>query len=665
VLQLSSLVSQTFFFNSTGFKKMQSHSEPSALMPLSRRQALTRCFAAVIAGLFCYAHSAWAVNPQMPNILWISSEDHGQEMGCYGDTYADTPNVDALASQGLLYRHVWSTAPVCAPARTTIISGIYPTSLGAEHMRSFASLPPGVKMFPELMRQAGYYCTNNSKEDYNLPTSRNVWDQSSRMAHYKNREPDQPFFAVFNSTVSHESSIRGFKGEPKHDPAAAPVPAYHPDTPVVRRDWAIYYDTVTAADAIAGQHLRELEDAGLAESTIVFYWGDHGSGMPRGKRWPSDSGLRVPLVVFIPEAFAHLRPTDYVPGGRTDRLVGFVDFAPTMLSLIGIEPPEWMQGHAFLGKFVADSPSYLYGFRGRMDERADLVRSVTDGRFVYIKNYMPHLSQGQHVAYQMETATTRQWRDLYERGDLNEAQSRFWTVPKDPEEFYDLQDDPNEVVNLAGSAEHRDVLQQFRDAHRDHVFEIRDVGFIPEGDRYQLTRRITPYEFGHDDDLYPLKKIFDAAQLASAIDDQSDQTIAALAQLTDHEDRTLRYWGAMGLLMRGAGAVHASADDLAKLLEDDASAVRLAAARALAQYGEPAVTEDAVELLLAHANWSKHDVFTVMDAITALETLDQPLRSRAGEIAKLPTQGNAPHGRYSSYVPRLLERLNALSSLPE
>jgi hypothetical protein len=433
----------------------------------------------------------------------------------------------------------------------------------------------------------------------------------------------------------------------------------------VRRDWAIYYDTVTAADAAAGKHLRELEQAGLAESTIVFYWGDHGSGMPRSKRWPSDSGLRVPLVVYIPEAFAHLRPADYSAGGETDRLVSFVDFAPTVLSLIGVQPPAWMQGHAFLGEFVARQPSYLYGFRGRMDERDDLVRSVTDGRYVYIKNYMPHLSQGQHVTYQMETPTTKQWRELYDRGELNEAQSQFWKVPKDPEELYDLQQDPDEVVNLAGSMEHREILHRLRQAHREHVFEIRDAGFIPEGERFALTRERTAYELARDEEHYPLGEVFQAAQLASSIDDGSQEAITTLLELTSHANATLRYWGTLGLLMRGPECVQANSEVLQKLLGDDSEAVRLAAARSLAQYGEPRASQRATELLLQHADWSEHDVFTAMAAIVALETLGDRLRAHADVVASLPTEGKSPHSRYSSYVPRLVERLQTVVAQAE
>ena len=251
-----------------------------------------------------------AAESSRPNILWITSEDHGPEMGCYGDKLATTPNVDALAAKGLLYTRAWSTAPVCAPARTALISGMYPSANGSEHMRSLVPMPRGTKMFPQLLREAGYYCSNRSKEDYNLEKPGKVWDESSNKGHWRNRREGQPFFAVFNSTKSHESQMRIRPHTPIHEPAKVRVPAYHPDTPEVRRDWAQYYDKVTEADADAGRVLAQLEADGLAGNTIVFYFGDHGSGMPRSKRWPYNSGLHVPLVVYIPEQFKHLRPPE-------------------------------------------------------------------------------------------------------------------------------------------------------------------------------------------------------------------------------------------------------------------------------------------------------------------------------------------------------------------
>ncbi|NUQ65736.1 MAG: sulfatase [Pirellulales bacterium] len=393
---------------------------------MTDRRLILGSTTAYLALLSVFAFAA--DGPAKPNILWLTCEDIGPHLGCYGDKYADTPNLDRLAAKGTIYLHAWSNAPVCAPARTAIISGMYPTSTGSQHMRSMAPMPEGTRMYPQFLCEAGYYCTNNSKEDYNLEKPGKVWDDSSGKAHWNNRREGQPFFAIFNFTVTHESQIRKRPHELVHDPAKAPVPAYHPDTPEVRRDWAQYYDNITTMDKQAGQRLRELEEAGLADETIVFFYGDHGSGMPRSKRFPYHSGLHVPLLVCIPAKYQALAPGDYRAGGTTDRLVGFVDFAPTVLSLAGIEPPSYIEGRAFLGRYDAGAQPYLFGFRGRMDERYDTIRSVTDGRYVYLHNYMPHLPYGQHVRYMFDTPTTRVWKELHDQGKLTAQQDHFWRM---------------------------------------------------------------------------------------------------------------------------------------------------------------------------------------------------------------------------------------------
>ena len=239
-------------------------------------------------------------------------------LGCYGDDYAATPNLDALAARGMRYTNANSNAPVCAPARTTIITGLYPPSTGAEHMRSLVKLPARFRMFPQFLRDAGYYCTNNNKEDYNVEKPGGVWDESSKKAHWKNRRKGQPFFAVFNHTITHESQIRNEIDEADqiHDPAKVRVPAYHPDTPEVRRDWAQYYDRITMMDKQAGAELQELERAGLADDTIIFFFSDHGSGMPRSKRSACNSGLNVPFIVYFPPKWRHLAPKDYRAGAH-------------------------------------------------------------------------------------------------------------------------------------------------------------------------------------------------------------------------------------------------------------------------------------------------------------------------------------------------------------
>lgn len=591
---------------------------------------------------------------EQPNILWLTSEDHGPHMGCYGDKYATTPNVDALATKGMLFKHAWSNGPVCAAARTTIIAGMYPASTGGEHMRSMVELPKGKKMYPQFLREAGYYCTNNSKEDYNLKKPEGVWDESSGNAHWKKRKDGQPFFAIFNETCSHESQLRKRPHEAIHDPAKVRVPAYHPDTPEVRQDWAQYYDQVTLADESAGKRLKELAEAGLTQDTIVFYYADHGSGMPRNKRWPCNSGLQVPMVVYFPPKWQHLAPKEYSAGGKSDRLVSFVDLAPTLLSIVGMQPPEWMQGHAFAGKFQTEPQPFVYGFRGRMDERYDTVRSVTDGRFVYVRNYMPHLSQAQHVSYQFETPTTRVWKKLFDDGKTTPEQSIFWKEPKDAEELYDLQSDPDEVHNLAANSEYATTLEKMRRAQEELALKIRDVGLLPEGEMHQRAEGTTPYEMGHDDKLYPVARILKAAGDASSMKAES---IAALKAGFADADNAVRYWSAMGLLMRGTDAVTAAHDELVKATKDSSTYVQVVAHWTLAKYGSDAERTTSLPALVQLANWSQHNVFTAMSALNAIGDLGDKAKPVAEQLKSLPMQGATPDARFNSYVSRLLSDL--------
>jgi uncharacterized sulfatase len=617
-------------------------------------------YAWAVSALLLFVAQGAAEAPPRPNILWISSEDHGPHMGCYGDNYATTPNVDRLAARGMIYTHCWSCAPVCAPARTTIISGMYPPSTGAEHMRSLLPFPQGAKMFPQLLREAGYYCTNNAKEDYNLAKPGRVWDDSSNKAHWRNRQPGQPFFAVFNSLKSHESQIRLRPHREVHDPARVRVPAYHPDTPEVRKDWAQYYDQVSEVDADAGVRLKELADAGLADDTIVFYWADHGPGMPRSKRWPCDSGLHVPLVVYIPAAFKHLAPPEYKPGGKSDRLVSFVDFAPTMLSLAGIKPPAWLQGHAFLGRHIAEPQPFIYGFRGRMDERYDLVRTVTDGRFVYIRNYMPHKIYGQHVDYMFQTPTTRVWKQLHDKGKLNPAQDTFWHT-KPAEELYDLRNDRDEVKNLAGKPEHEETRKKLRRAQQDLAAQIRDVGFLPEGELHSRAAKSTPYDMGHDDTKYPMERVLQMAEAASLM---RPEALPALRKAFQDDDSAVRYWAALGVLMRGEKAVQAAADNLRAALKDGSPYVRIVAAEALARYGDADDSKRCLALLVEHANADRNTVFVVMAALNALDALGSKAVPVADAIKKLPKKAQVPNPRYAPYVPRLTEDLAARFQTP-
>jgi arylsulfatase A-like enzyme len=590
-----------------------------------------------------------------PNVLWITSEDNGPHLGCYGDPNAVTPNLDGLAVKGMRFTRAWSNAPVCAPARTTVISGIYPPASGAEHMRSQTSLPATMKLFPAYLREAGYYCTNNSKEDYNLVKGDDVWDESSGKAHWKKRGEGQPFFAVFNSTISHESQIRNTIPDENriYDPAKMRVPAYHPDTPEVRKDWAQYYDRITMMDAQLGERLRELDEAGLADDTIVFYWGDHGSGMPRNKRWPYDSGLHVPLIVHFPGKWKSLAPDGYITGGTSDRLVAFVDLAPTMLSLAGIEPKPWMQGIAFAGEFEKPGREFNFGFRGRMDERIDLVRSVTDGRYVYLRQYLPHRIYGQHIDYMFQTPTTRVWRGLFDEGETNEAQSHFWRE-KPAEELYDLQSDRDEVVNLAEAPEHKETLLKLRSAHEAWEAEIRDIGFLPEAEIHARAEGSTPYEVARNSAKYDFDGVFTAARVASS---RRAEDLPVIVKLLGSTDSGVRYWGATGLLIHGRAGYEAGAAELMKALADECGSVAIVAAESLGRFGDEADREKALDLLMEKADQEKRNVFEAILAVNALDSLDGAAAPRMEAIRKLPRKPGKPTPRVDGYVGSLLKHL--------
>jgi arylsulfatase A-like enzyme len=590
-----------------------------------------------------------AIAADRPNFLWLTSEDHGPEMGCYGDTLARTPNVDALAAKGMLFKRAWSVHPVCAPARTAIISGLYSNSSGGLHMRSMVPMPAGAKMYPQYLHEAGYYCANNNKEDYNLRKPAGTWDDTTNGAHWRNRREGQPFFAIFNSTKSHESQLRTRPHRQIADPATVRVPAYHPDTPEVRQDWAQYYDKVSEADADAGQRLKEIEAAGLTADTIVFYYGDHGSGMPRSKRWPSNSGLHVPMVVFFPEKWRHLAPKEYQPGGKSDRMVSFVDLAPTVLSIAGIRPPASMQGHAFAGPHQTPPPSFLHGARGRMDECQDNVRSVTDGRYVYLRNYFPHVSQGQRVEFQFQTPTTRVWREWFDQGKTNAAQSLFWQTPKAPEELYDLQTDRDEVKNLAGSPAHRAILEQLRAAQRAHLTKIRDVAFLPEGEIHARSQGSSPYDMARDDAKYPFQRIFDAADLASNLDPAA---LPRLTTLITDSDSAVRYWAALGFLMRGAKGVTSGLGPLRAALQDASPYVRIVAAQALAQHGPESDWPATLAVLGELAPPERNGVFVAMSALSAIQALGPKAASLRELVRTMKPEGPSPDARLNSYIPR-------------
>jgi uncharacterized sulfatase len=608
----------------------------------------------ILLGILLASAAAPAEAPatERPNILWITCEDISPNLGCYGDTYARTPVLDQLASQGVRYSDAYAITGVCAPNRSCLITGMYPSTIGSHDMRSTTRLPEAIKCFPEYLREAGYYCTNNVKTDYNFPVPEGAWDESSRTAHWRNRPAGRPFFSVFNFTVCHESQIRQpdksffqntsrLTPEQRHDPAKVAVPPFHPDTPETRRDWARYHDLITAMDYQVGDILRQLDEDGLADETIVFFFSDHGAGMPGCKKWVWESGLYVPLIVRFPERFRRWAPGR--PGSLCDRLVSFVDFAPTVLSLAGVGIPPHMQGEAFLGSQAAQPRQYVYAIRDRMAERYDTVRVVRDHRYQYLRNYMPHRSWSQFISYTEEMPTMQVWRRLAEAGRLNEVQARYFSRTKPVEELYDTTADPYQVHNLAGDPAHREVLERMQRESVAWMKRTGDLGLLPEYEMHRRAEGRTPYDVAHDRSANPLDRLLEAADLANRMD---SRCLGDLVGLLRDDDPAIRYWGAVGLVALRDQAAPAK-EMLHKAAEDRAPNVRIAAAEALCQLGD---IDRALPVLIEGL---RHETpFIRLRAMNVLDGLGEAARPAlpAMREAALPKAGHV-----GDYLSRMVE----------
>jgi arylsulfatase A-like enzyme len=623
-----------------------------------------RILALALAGFCCFSSQltiAAQTTSDQPNILWITSEDHSPDIGCYGDSVARTPHLDAFASQSMLYKAAWSNAPVCAPARTTIITGVYPTSMGAQHMRSLVKIPRLIKALPVYMKEAGYYCTNNVKTDYNVDLPKGIWDESSKNAHWKNRPADKPFFAVFNFTGTHESQIRNPKYKPVTDPATIKLPAFHPDTPEVRRDWAEYYDRLNDLDGFFHKKLTELKEAGLEENTIVFFFSDHGSGMPGYKRSAKNTGLQVPFVVHFPEKFKHLASNEYAAGAQSDRLISFVDLVPTMLSITGQEIPEYLQGKAFLGPKAVEPQPYVFGFRGRMDERYDMVRSVRDQRFVYVHNYYPHLAEIQPVEYQFQTPTTVVWKRLYDEGKLNEAQASRW-IQRLPEELYDLENDPDEVHNLIDDPQYDEVVRRFRKANWDHLLAIKDVGFLPESMMLARSEGSTPYEMGHDPMKYPMMYYLPLCETAIHYEDTTPEVLALMDAAVNSEDACQRFWGLIGMLQRGEKIMQPRLTKIGQLVNDETPIVAmLASYMVLTQQPED---QAAWKKLGSQIHIDQSGMANAIEALFLIDNLpaipdDLKAQIKAVDVPEEMKRADV-HGRYESVYQKLQAHIDGV-----
>ncbi len=528
-----------------------------------------------------------------PNVLWITAEDMSPTLGCYGDSFATSPNIDRLATESTRYISAFATAPVCSPSRACLINGCIATTQGTHQMRSMFPLPDDMKGFPALLRHAGYYTTNNVKTDYNSAAEPVIkkasWDDCSDTAHWRSRENGQPFFSIFNLMTSHQSRSMvwpydQFQAEVQsklsadqiHDPLRVPLPPYYPDTPLVRKTQARYYDCVAVMDKQVGEILKQLDDDGLADDTIVFFYSDHGSGMPRHKRALFDSGMHVPLLIRFPEKFKRLAPTK--PGETTDRIVTFEDFGPTVLSLVGLQPQQFMRGRPFLGRLDHSSRKYAFGHRDRVDEIMDMSRSVRSKRYLYIRNYMPHLGWNQQSAWIDQGDVRKDFYALADSGTATEAQLQYLRSSRPREELYDCETDPVNLENLADSEKHQRVLQEMRRALRKQQIESRDLGLIPEVELWQRTAGSTPLQWSGSTD-WPIEKLIDAADLVGT------DAFAEINKRLKVSDAAIRYWAAVACSAAEGDLPRETVELLDGVLADDAICVQIEAANALARHG--------------------------------------------------------------------------------
>ena len=598
------------------------------------------------------------VMSEQPNIVWISCEDISPHLGCYGDPHAITPNLDKLAQEGTRYTNAFTTAGVCAPCRSAIITGMYQNSIGTHHMRCNATLPTWLKPFPVYLREAGYYCTNNSKTDYQFskPAKKEIWDICGAKGHWKNRpQKSQPFFAVFNFTGCHESGIASeskyksvtedlLPSQRQNPKELTTLPPYYPDTTITREDWKRNYELITAMDAWAGDLIQQLKDAGEYDNTIIIYWSDHGVGLPRAKRWLYDSGTHIPLIIRVPAKFQ--KSLDISSLATDNQLISAVDFAPTVLNIAGIDPPSYLQGRAFLGLHLSPPRKFVYGARDRMDERYDIIRTVRGPQYRYIRNFEPLKPYYQYMNTPEKGATMQEIRKKEASGQLDPVMALFSAHEKPVEELYDTHADPFEIHNLADDPAFSQRLSEMRHALSKWQNEIGDVGLIPEaeieileqdaGSRFAILQSTTK----NSSTEKRLAMLVDIATSAS----EGPAGIPKLLDALQNEDASIRYWAATGIGNIGPAAT-STLKRVVESLNDPSPSVRIAAARAVAKLGSP---EEALPVLEAELQ-SDHQWGRLAAAIV-LDEMDEEARPA------LPSLQQALLNQPNKYIVRVANR---------
>ena len=529
--------------------------------------------------LLAISHMGYAQSSK-PNILWITIEDTSpQFIGAYGNSDAKTPNMDRLAEEGVRFNNAFATNTVCSASRSTIITGVRTYKMGTGNHRSNYPVPNYIKGFPYYLQQQGYYTSNNSKTDYNVKDMKafikEAWDESSNTAGWWKREEGEPFFSVFNFATSHQSRTMTWPYEqyvknvltniPESEripESAFSMPPFYHDTPAMRKQFARVYNSIQLTDTKIGALLDRLEEDGLKDDTIIFMYADHGEGIPRGKTNGINLGYRVPFMIWFPEKYKESSPwgTQVV----TDELVSFEDLAPTLISMAGGDPPDHMKGRVLIGEDRSKPVDQLFLSSDRADNGIDMVRTVTDGRYIYSKNYLPFMPQMRYINYFEIGKIQQEMRKDYAQGELNKLQESLFE-PRPAEYLYDIENDLWETNNLVNDPEAQPVLERMREQLRDEILRSRDVMFLPEYEISQISDHTTPYEYRLDSSQYHFKKIYEIASLSGRRgSDIAKQQIEAL----ESPHKIVRYWATVGLRSQPSAVLQPYVEKIEAMIAD-------------------------------------------------------------------------------------------------
>ena len=557
--------------------------------------------------IICLIHLTEA--SKQPNILWITSEDNNTSwVGSYGNSHVQTPNIDQLAKEGFKYTEAYANAPVCAPSRSTWITGIYALSTGTQHMRSRNIIPHNqISYYPDIFSDNGYFVGNANKTDYNIGgrDDKDCWDNPENLD-WEHLSKNQPFFQVVNFYESHESRAQGNVENTLYDSSNVILKSYHPDIPKIRKNYAKYHDAITRMDNRIGEVLKNLKDVSLDKNTIVIYTSDHGGVLPRSKRYLYNSGLHCPLIIRIPELYKNYWP-DEKPGSSVNRLVSFIDMPKTWLSLAGITPPERFQGKIFLGEKQENEQPYHFAFRGRMDERFDEARAVHNKKFLYIRNYMPWAPWIQHLEYQWKIEAQVAWEEYVKNGLGNTIQTLPFSPKEFTEELYDMKNDPDCVHNLINDSSYYEIKNELSLALKEWQLEVFDSGLLLESEmnRRASESNLTIYEMVQDPSIYPLETLIDSADLAL---ERNENNIPRLRELLNNSDSGIRYWGAVGLLILDNN------QDAFHLIKDESHEVRSIGAWMLINNENNSGLEELMRMLKENSSASLY-ILNILDWI--------------------------------------------------